>query len=101
MPGRVDQPGTAGEASAAPSGACALLALEEKARRLLKRCRYAEAGRCFKQVVGDLELVVDVNSAKTNSSSSSSSTSTGSTSRASREIGAWEGLAVCLSRQLE
>eukprot|EP00752_Nemacystus_decipiens_P007816 g6981.t1 len=105
MPDRVDQPGTADAASVTPTGASSLTALEEKARRLLKRCRYAEAERCFKQVIGDLEVVVDANSSATDrstgTSSSSSSSITSSTSRASREIGAWEGLAICLSRQLD
>lgn len=93
MSGTAYEPGVAaGEASDTPAGASPLLALEEKARRLLKRCRYGEAGRCFKQVLSDLELVVEANPATTNS---------GSSSQMSREIGALEGLAICLSRQLE
>ena len=100
MSGKVDQPGMAGEASANPTGASSLSALEEKAGRLLKRCCYAEAGRCFRQILGDLEVVVDPNSPNTNSLVSSSGSSS-SSSRASREIEAWEGLAICLSRQLD
>lgn len=95
MSGRVNHPGVAGDT---PAGDSSLLALEEKARRLLKRCRYGEAGRCFQQVITDLELVVDPNSAKPTSRSGNNSNSH---SRSSREIGAWEGLALCLSRQQE
>eukprot|EP00903_Cladosiphon_okamuranus_P014487 g13438.t1 len=91
MSGRADQPGVAGDT---PAGDSSLRILEEKARRLLKRCRYGEAGRCFQQVVGNLELVVDANP------TTMTSTSNG-VSRSSREIGAWEGLALCLSRQLD
>jgi len=85
---RADQPrAEAVEGGSNPGDDASLPALEEKARRLLKRCRYDDAAQSFRQVV-----VVVQQSAMTRSRSRS---------MRSREIAALEGLAICLSRQLE
>ncbi len=90
---RADQPRTAEavEGGSKPGSDPSLLALEEKARRLLKRCRYDDAARSFKQVVVAVEA----------EATSSAMTRGCSRTMLSREIAALEGLAICLSRQLE
>lgn len=89
---RADRPRTAeaAEGGSKPGDDPSLLALEEKARRLLKRCRYDDAAQSFKQVVVAVEA-----------EASSAMTRSRSRSMLSREIAALEGLAICLSRQLE
>lgn len=91
---------TPGDSSGCPGGPPSILELEEKAKRLLKRCRYSDAAKTFGLVVQEIQLqrhTVVINSAGW---SSGSSTSTSHRSLF-REIGALEGLAICLSRQLE
>lgn len=87
--------GGRGEEPAAVSSA----ALEEKARRLLKRCRYEDAAKAFRQVVLQVQQGRD--------DSGMTCYDGGGGDRGcdvrdvTREIGALEGLAICLSRQVE
>lgn len=74
-----------------------LVALEEKARRLLKRCRYEDAAKAFKQVATVLQVQRD----KDDDERSDGMACCGEKGDATREAGALEGLAICLSRQLE
>ena len=77
-----------------------LVALEEKARRLLKRCRYEESAKTFKEVVDTLQLQ---RQAGPISISPCSSLNWGCSQEVmvSREVGALEGLAICHSRMLK
>lgn len=72
-----------------------LESLEDKARQLLRRCRYEEAALAFKEVASALQLQRRGDIVATAITSAVSSDVT------NREIGAWEGLAVCLSRMLK
>ena len=78
------------EGGSNPGDGPSLLALEEKARRLLKRCRYDDAARSFRQVVVAVECEATSATARSQSRR-----------MLSREIAALEGLAICLSRMLE
>lgn len=74
-----------------------LIALERKARRLLKRCRYEDAAKAFKQVATALQVQRD----RGDYERSDGIACCGEKGDATREVGALEGLAICLSRQLE
>lgn len=95
MPGGVVHARPIDGSSASP----ALIALEEKAGRLLKRCRYDEAAKTFQDVVDALlqlqhrdgEIQVAAGGGWGFATSDS----------VAREIGALEGLAICLSRKLK
>lgn len=88
-------PGMAEEQpSAADSSALFLVALEEKARRLMKRSRYDEAARAFREVVDTLQLQRQGRQVAT-------ITTTTCDDHVTREVGALEGIAFCLSQQLE
>lgn len=78
-----------GEPSFDNSGGPSLTALEDKARRMLKRCRYDDAAKAFKDLTTQLQL----------QGAEGSDCCSGETM--TREIAALEGLAICLSRQLE
>lgn len=91
---------TAGNSSDSPRAAPSVLDLEEKARRLLKRSRYGDAAKTFDLVVQEIQLQRHTG---TSAAWSRRVTSSDSASDQSvlREIAALEGLAICLSRQLE
>ena len=67
----------------------AVVALEEKAKRLLKRCRYGEASCVFKEVAACRKLQRQTGEEQLQPR------------HIAAEISALEGLALCLSRQLE
>lgn len=94
MPGAGQKPSTPEDPTPA------LVALENKARRLLKRCRYEESANTFKEIVDTLQLQ---RQAGPISISPCSSLNWGCSQEVlvSREIGALEGLAICHSRMLQ
>lgn len=94
MPGAEEKPSTSEDTTAS------LVALEEKARRLLKRCRYEESAKTFKEVVDTLQLQRQAGQI---SISQCSSLNWGCCQEVmvTREVGALEGLAICHSRMLK
>lgn len=95
MPGAGEKPPTS-EDAAAP-----LVALEEKARRLLKRCRYEESANTFKEVVDTLQLQRQTGQISISQQCSSLNWARRQEMMVSREVMALEGLAICHSRMLK
>ncbi|CAB1102526.1 unnamed protein product [Ectocarpus sp. CCAP 1310/34] len=96
---RVEQASAGDISSGSHAAGPSLQALEEKARRLLKRRRYDDAAKTFKTI---LEVAQVQRDAAAGRGRQQQQQHWPDPKRIwSLEIGALEGLAICLSRQLE
>lgn len=96
MPGAGEKPSTSEDTTST------IVVLEEKARRLLKRGRYEESAKTFKEVVDMLQLQRQAGQISISQQCSSLNWSCSLEEvMVSREIGALEGLAICYSRMLQ
>ncbi|CAN0554322.1 unnamed protein product [Ectocarpus sp. 12 AP-2014] len=95
---RVEQASASDNSSGSRAAGLSLQALEEKARRLLKRCRYDDAAKTFKTLLEVAQVQRDAAAGRGRQQQEHGPYPKKSWSL---EIGALEGLAICLSRQLD
>ncbi|CAM9622208.1 unnamed protein product, partial [Ectocarpus sp. 13 AM-2016] len=95
---RVEQASAGDHSSGSRAAGPSLQVLEEKARRLLKRCRYDDAAKTFKTLLEVAQVQRDAAAGRGWQQQQHGLYPKRSWSL---EIGALEGLAICLSRQLD
>ncbi|CAM9713832.1 unnamed protein product, partial [Ectocarpus sp. 8 AP-2014] len=99
---RVEQASAGDNSSGSRAAGHSLQALEEKARRLLKRCRYDDAAKTFRTLLEVAQVQRDAAAAAGRGRPQQQQQHSPYPKRSwSLEIGALESLAICLSRQLD